>query len=146
MHIAGRGPCPPAPPRPTRFRPGLRRPLAASDDTMTTTTRTILDEIVDSKRREVDAARRRMPLEELEAQSLEAPPVRDFLDRVFDGASDSLLLHLASDNKLTEKQRRTAGRAVILATVSRAGVRPSRIISNARTPSSLREDGCTSAL
>ncbi|HET9362311.1 MAG TPA: BlaI/MecI/CopY family transcriptional regulator [Vicinamibacterales bacterium] len=32
--------------------------------------------------------------------------VRDFLDRVFDGASDSLLLHLAKDNKLTEKQRR----------------------------------------
>jgi predicted transcriptional regulator len=31
--------------------------------------------------------------------------VRDFLDRVFDGASDSLLLHLAKDNKLTEKQR-----------------------------------------
>jgi BlaI family penicillinase repressor len=32
--------------------------------------------------------------------------VRDFLDRVFDGAPDSLLLHLAKDNKLTEKQRR----------------------------------------
>jgi predicted transcriptional regulator len=32
--------------------------------------------------------------------------VRDFVDRVFDGASDSLLLHLASDNTLTEKQRR----------------------------------------
>jgi BlaI family transcriptional regulator, penicillinase repressor len=32
--------------------------------------------------------------------------VRDFLDRVFDGASDGLLLHLARDNKLTEKQRR----------------------------------------
>ena len=32
--------------------------------------------------------------------------VRDFVDRVFDGASDSLLLHLASDNKLTDKQRR----------------------------------------
>ena len=32
--------------------------------------------------------------------------VRDFLDRVFDGASDPLLLHLAKDNKLTEKQRR----------------------------------------
>ena len=32
--------------------------------------------------------------------------VRDFLDRVFDGASDGLLLHLAKDNKLTEKQRR----------------------------------------
>ena len=32
--------------------------------------------------------------------------VRDFLDRVFDGASGSLLLHLAKDNKLTDKQRR----------------------------------------
>ena len=32
--------------------------------------------------------------------------VRDFLDRVFDGASESLLVHLAKDNKLTEKQRR----------------------------------------
>ena len=32
--------------------------------------------------------------------------VRDFVDRVFDGASDRLLLHLASDNSLTEKQRR----------------------------------------
>jgi predicted transcriptional regulator len=32
--------------------------------------------------------------------------VREFLDRVFDGASDPLLLHLARDNKLTDKQRR----------------------------------------
>ena len=32
--------------------------------------------------------------------------VRDFVDRVFDGAPDSLLLHLARDNKLTPKQRR----------------------------------------
>jgi predicted transcriptional regulator len=32
--------------------------------------------------------------------------VRDFLDRVFDGASDPLLVHLARDNKLTPKQRR----------------------------------------
>ena len=32
--------------------------------------------------------------------------VRDFLDRVFDGASEGLLLHLAKDHKLTEKQRR----------------------------------------
>jgi predicted transcriptional regulator len=32
--------------------------------------------------------------------------VRDFVDRVFDGASDRLLLHLAKDNRLTEKQRR----------------------------------------
>jgi BlaI family penicillinase repressor len=32
--------------------------------------------------------------------------LRDFLDRVFDGAPDALLLHLAKDNKLTDKQRR----------------------------------------
>jgi BlaI family transcriptional regulator, penicillinase repressor len=32
--------------------------------------------------------------------------VRDFVDRVFDGAPNSLLLHLAKDNKLTQKQRR----------------------------------------
>jgi indole-3-glycerol phosphate synthase len=38
----------------------------------------ILDEIVATKRREVAAARLRMPLEELEAQAVEAPPVRDF--------------------------------------------------------------------
>jgi indole-3-glycerol phosphate synthase len=39
---------------------------------------TILDEIVASKRNEVAAAKRRMPLEELEVQAAEAPPVRDF--------------------------------------------------------------------
>ena len=32
--------------------------------------------------------------------------VRDFLDRVFDGAPDRLLLHLAKDNALTDKQKR----------------------------------------
>jgi predicted transcriptional regulator len=32
--------------------------------------------------------------------------VRDFLDRVFDGAPGDLLVHLAKDNKLTDKQRR----------------------------------------
>lgn len=32
--------------------------------------------------------------------------VRDFLDRVFDGAADRLLLHLANDNTLTDAQRR----------------------------------------
>jgi BlaI family transcriptional regulator, penicillinase repressor len=32
--------------------------------------------------------------------------VRDFVDRVFDGAPDSLLLHLAKDSKLTPKQRK----------------------------------------
>src|SRR5215213_11875047 len=38
----------------------------------------ILDEIVASKRREVAAARQRMPLEEMEDQAASAPPVRDF--------------------------------------------------------------------
>lgn len=38
----------------------------------------ILDEIVAWKCQEIDAAKRRMPLDELEAQALEAPPVRDF--------------------------------------------------------------------
>ncbi len=39
---------------------------------------TILDEIVASKRREVAERRARLPIEELEAQAAEAPPVRDF--------------------------------------------------------------------
>ena len=38
--------------------------------------------------------------------------VRDFVDRVFDGASDTLLLHLAKDNRLTEKQRRIVEKLV----------------------------------
>lgn len=38
----------------------------------------ILDQIVASKCREVAASRRWMPLEELEAQAVDAPPVRDF--------------------------------------------------------------------
>jgi indole-3-glycerol phosphate synthase len=41
-------------------------------------TESILDEIVASKQHEVAAARRRMPLEELEDQASSAPPVRDF--------------------------------------------------------------------
>jgi predicted transcriptional regulator len=32
--------------------------------------------------------------------------LRDFLDRVFDGAPDRLLVHLAKDNALTDKQKR----------------------------------------
>ena len=32
--------------------------------------------------------------------------VRDVLDRVFDSAPGDLLMHLAKDNKLTDKQRR----------------------------------------
>ncbi|MBV8558797.1 MAG: indole-3-glycerol phosphate synthase TrpC [Planctomycetaceae bacterium] len=39
---------------------------------------TILDEIVATKRREVTAARLRMPLGEMEVQAASAPPVRDF--------------------------------------------------------------------
>jgi indole-3-glycerol phosphate synthase len=39
---------------------------------------TILDEIVATKHREVATARRRLPLEEIEAQAAEAPPPRDF--------------------------------------------------------------------
>ncbi len=38
--------------------------------------------------------------------------VRDFVDRVFDGASDNLLLHLAKDNRLTDKQRRMVERLI----------------------------------
>src|SRR3954469_23067330 len=38
----------------------------------------ILDEIVATKRREVAAARLRMPLQEMEDQARSAPPVRDF--------------------------------------------------------------------
>ena len=32
--------------------------------------------------------------------------VKDFVDRVFDGAAGHLLLHLARDNRLTAKQRK----------------------------------------
>ena len=32
--------------------------------------------------------------------------LREFIDRVFDGAPDRLLVHLAKDNALTDKQRR----------------------------------------
>ena len=38
--------------------------------------------------------------------------VRDFVDRVFDGASASLLLHLAKDNKLTDKQRKVVKKLI----------------------------------
>jgi BlaI family transcriptional regulator, penicillinase repressor len=38
--------------------------------------------------------------------------LRDFLDRVFDGAPNDLLLHLAKDNSLTEKQRRIVKRLI----------------------------------
>jgi BlaI family penicillinase repressor len=38
--------------------------------------------------------------------------VRDFVDRVFDGASGPLLLHLAKDSRLTERQRKAVQRIV----------------------------------
>ena len=38
--------------------------------------------------------------------------VRDFIDRVFDGASSSLLLHLARDTRLTERQRKAVQRII----------------------------------
>jgi BlaI family transcriptional regulator, penicillinase repressor len=36
--------------------------------------------------------------------------LRDFVDRVFDGASDALLVHLAKDNRLTDRQRQLVKR------------------------------------
>jgi BlaI family penicillinase repressor len=38
--------------------------------------------------------------------------VRDFVDRVFDGASDALLVHLAKDNRLSDKQRQIVKRLI----------------------------------
>jgi BlaI family transcriptional regulator, penicillinase repressor len=38
--------------------------------------------------------------------------VRDFVDRVFDGASAALLLHLAKDARLTERQRKAVQRII----------------------------------
>jgi BlaI family transcriptional regulator, penicillinase repressor len=38
--------------------------------------------------------------------------VRDFVDRVFDGASSPLLLHLAKDSRLTERQRKAVHRII----------------------------------
>jgi BlaI family penicillinase repressor len=38
--------------------------------------------------------------------------LRDFLDRVFDGAPDALLVHLAKDNSLTDRQRRIVKRLI----------------------------------
>ena len=39
-------------------------------------------------------------------QAVVGAMVKDFVDRVFDGASESLLVHLAKDNRLTAKQRK----------------------------------------
>ena len=39
-------------------------------------------------------------------QQVMSAMVRDFVERVFDGAPDTLLLHLAKDNALTERQKK----------------------------------------
>jgi predicted transcriptional regulator len=38
--------------------------------------------------------------------------VKDFVDRVFDGAAGGLLLHLARDNRLSRDERRTIRRII----------------------------------
>jgi BlaI family penicillinase repressor len=38
--------------------------------------------------------------------------VRDFVDRVFDGAAGSLLLHLAKDRRLSKEERASIRRAI----------------------------------
>jgi predicted transcriptional regulator len=38
--------------------------------------------------------------------------LRDFLDRVFDGAPDRLLVHLARDGSLTDKQKRIVNQLI----------------------------------
>jgi BlaI family penicillinase repressor len=38
--------------------------------------------------------------------------VRDFVERVFDGATDSLLLHLAKDGRLSKAERQRIRRAI----------------------------------
>jgi BlaI family transcriptional regulator, penicillinase repressor len=38
--------------------------------------------------------------------------VRDFVDRVFDGASAALLVHLAKDSRLTERQRKAVQKII----------------------------------
>jgi BlaI family penicillinase repressor len=64
----------------------------------------ILDEKGYLKKTLVDRAHVYKPAQR--RQQVIAAMVRDFLERVFDGVPDSLLVHLAKDNKLTEKQRR----------------------------------------
>jgi BlaI family transcriptional regulator, penicillinase repressor len=56
------------------------------------------------KRALVDRAHVYRPAQQ--RQQVVGAMVRDFLDRVFDGAPGDLLVHLAKDNKLTDKQRR----------------------------------------
>ena len=78
-----------------------RRPIAY---TTVMTMMKIMEEKGYLKKRMVDRAHVYEPAKP--RQQVIGGMVRDFLDRVFDGAPDRLLLHLAKDNKLTEKQKR----------------------------------------
>jgi predicted transcriptional regulator len=64
----------------------------------------ILEEKGYLKRVMVDRAHLYTPSEP--RQQVMGAMVREFVDRVFDGASASLLLHLAKDNTLTAQQRK----------------------------------------
>ena len=78
-----------------------RRPVAY---TTVMTMMRILEEKGYLKKAMVDRAHVYKPAKP--RQQVMGAMVRDFIDRVFDGAPDSLLLHLARDNKLTDKQKR----------------------------------------
>src|SRR5262245_35524902 len=45
-------------------------------------------------------------------QQVVSAMVRDFVDRVFDGAASTLLLHLAKDGRLTKDEREQIKRAI----------------------------------
>jgi BlaI family transcriptional regulator, penicillinase repressor len=78
-----------------------RRPVAY---TTVMTMMKILEEKGYLKKALVDRAHVYRPAQR--RQQVVGAMVRDFLDRVFDGAPADLLVHLAKDNKLTDKQRR----------------------------------------
>ena len=78
-----------------------RRPVAY---TTVMTMMKILEEKGYLKKALVDRAHVYRPAQR--RQQVVGAMVRDFLDRVFDGATGDLLVHLAQDNKLTDKQRK----------------------------------------
>jgi BlaI family penicillinase repressor len=78
-----------------------KRPIAY---TTVMTMMKILEEKGYLKRALVDRAHVYTPAKP--RQQVVGAMVRDFVDRVFDGASHSLLVHLAKDNRLSDKQRR----------------------------------------
>ena len=78
-----------------------RRPIAY---TTVMTMMKILEDKGYLKKALVDRAHVYQPVKP--RQQVISAMVRDFIDRVFDGAPDRLLLHLAKDNALTDKQKR----------------------------------------